>query len=167
VASNSRGEVFLVKTYDRDAGVKNLMSQFNLSKFSGKKVALKANFNSADPFPASTHLDTLRAMVKTLKRSGASQVTLAERSGMGNTRKVLEDLGVLALAEKLDFDVIVLDDLTQEEWLKVSHEGTHWLRDFYIAKLFTTADKVVQTCCLKAHASADTSRCRSRTRWAW
>ena len=151
MVTSSRGEVFLVKTSDRNAGVKSLMSRFNLSEFSGKKVALKANFNSADPFPASTHLDTLKAIIETLKRSGASQVTLGERSGMGNTRKVLEEMGVFALAEKLDFEAVVLDELAQEEWLKVNHSGTHWLRGFYIAKLFANAEKVVQTCCLKAH----------------
>jgi uncharacterized protein (DUF362 family) len=53
-------------------------------------VALKANFNSADPFPASTHLDTLRAIVQTLKNAGASGITLAERSGMGDTEQVLK-----------------------------------------------------------------------------
>jgi len=41
---------------------------------------LKANFNSADPFPASTHLDILRAIVQTLKNAGTSDITLAERS---------------------------------------------------------------------------------------
>jgi uncharacterized protein (DUF362 family) len=151
VATTSRREVFLVKTSDRNAGVKSLMSRFKLSEFSGKKVAVKASYNSADPFPASTHLDTLKAIVETLKRLGASQVTLGERSGMGNTRTVLEEMGVFALAEKLDFNAVVLDDLTKEEWLKVAHDGTHWLRGFYIAKLFTNAEKVVQTCCLKAH----------------
>jgi len=151
VASNSRAEVFLIKTSDRDIGVKTLMNQFNLSQFTGKKVAIKANYNSADPFPASTHLDTLRAIVEVLKRAGASQVTLAERSGMGNTDEVLDEMGVYDLAEKLGFETVVLDELAKEEWLKIDQEGTHWLKGFYIAKLFTTADKVVQTCCLKAH----------------
>ena len=151
VATNSTGEVFIIKTSDRNVGTKNLMSRFNLGAFSGKKVALKANFNSADPFPASTHLDTLKAIVETLKRSGASKITLGERSGMGNTRKVLEQMGVFTLAEKLDFDAVALDEMEKEAWLKIERSGTHWLRGFYIAKLFATADRVVQTCCLKAH----------------
>jgi len=151
MVNDHRGEVFLIKTNDRDFGVKSLMRQFSLGDFSGKKVALKANFNSADPFPASTHIDTLRVIVETLKRAGASEVTLAERSGMGNTRRVLEKIGVFELSKKLDFNAVVLDDISRDEWLKIGHEGTHWLKGFHIAKLFTHADKVVATCCLKAH----------------
>jgi uncharacterized protein (DUF362 family) len=144
-------EVFVVKSSDRNWGVKSLLGRFDLKSFSGKQVALKANFNSADPFPASTHLDTLQAIVEALKEAGASDITLAERSGMGDTRSVLEKMGVLKLSEQLGFNIVVLDELAKAGWLKIDREGTHWLKGFYIAKLFTNADKVVQTCCLKAH----------------
>jgi uncharacterized protein (DUF362 family) len=63
-----------------------LLKKFDLDGYFGKQVALKANFNSADPFPASTHIDTLRAMVKTLKGAGAVGITLAEHSGMGHQK---------------------------------------------------------------------------------
>ena len=119
--------------------------------YSGKQVALKANFNSADPFPASTHLDTLRAIVGTLKGAGAAEITLAERSGMGDTREVLEQMGVLALSRELGFNAVVLDDLGKDGWVKFERDGTHWLRGFYMAKVFHDADKIVNTCCLKTH----------------
>jgi uncharacterized protein (DUF362 family) len=90
-------EVFLLKTSDRAVAVPTLLKKLGVSDYSGKQVAIKANYNSADPFPASTHLDTLRAIVESLKRAGASDITLAERSGMGNTERVLEQMGVLAL----------------------------------------------------------------------
>jgi uncharacterized protein (DUF362 family) len=151
MANKKIGEVFLTKTTDRDSGIRGLMSRFDLREFSGKRVALKANFNSADPFPASTHLDTLRAIVANLKSMGAEKMTLGERSGMGNTRDVLEALGVFSLAKELGFEVNVLNESAKEDWKKVGKEGTHWLRGFYIAKLFSAADKVVQTCCLKTH----------------
>jgi uncharacterized protein (DUF362 family) len=151
VATLSHGEVFIMKTTDRNQAVKNLMNHFDLGDFSGKKVALKANFNSADPFPASTHLETLQAIVETLKRANAAEVTLAERSGMGNTHQVLEEMGVLALSKKLGFNVIVLEEIAKDDWIKIGRENTHWLRGFCVAKLFAAADKVVQTCCLKAH----------------
>jgi uncharacterized protein (DUF362 family) len=148
---NSLSEVFILKTTDRATGVPALLSKFNLGDYSGKKVALKANFNSADPFPASTHLDTLRAIMQTLKNAGASGITLAERSGMGDTEQVLEQMGVLALSRELGFNAVVLDDVSKEDWIKVEKGETHWLRGFYMAKVFHDADKVVQTCCLKTH----------------
>ncbi len=114
-------------------------------------MALKANYNSADPFPASTHIGTLRALVETLKGVGASEVTLAERSGMGDTHAVLEEMGVLELSRELGFKAVDLDEVGKEDWLKVERADTHWLRGFFMAKVFHDADKVVQTCCLKTH----------------
>ena len=149
--ANSSGEVFILKTTDRAIGVSALIKKFGLGDYSGKQVALKANFNSADPFPASTHLDTLRAIVDTLKGAGADGITLAERSGMGDTGSVLEQMGVTALSKELGFKVVVLDDVSKDGWIKFERGKSHWINGFYMAKLFHDADKIVQTCCLKTH----------------
>ncbi|MGB9936954.1 MAG: DUF362 domain-containing protein [Methanobacterium sp.] len=127
------------------------MSQFNFDTLYGKDIALKANFNSADPFPASTHLDTLRFIIKTLKEKGIGQITLAERSGMGNTRNVLEKMGVFKLADEMDFKIVVLNEMDKERWIKIEKENTHWLRGFYLPELFLNSSGVIQTCCLKTH----------------
>jgi len=127
------------------------MDHFNLDEFSGDKVALKANFNSADPFPASTHIDTLHAIIQRLKEANVAGLTLAERSGMGNTRSVLEEMGVFELSDKLGFEVVVLDEEDRDEWVKIEKDGTHWVKGFYIPKLFLESDRVIQTCCLKTH----------------
>ena len=148
---NSVGEVFILKTSNRATGVIKLLSQFSLDEYSGKHVAMKANFNSADAFPASTHPDTLGAIVRVLKEANVGDVTLAERSGMSNTLQVLERTGVFDLSEKLGFKTVVLDELASGEWAKIKRDGTHWLKGFFIAKVFLEADKVVQTCCLKTH----------------
>ena len=141
----------MVKTKDRYSGINNLLDYFNINEFSEDKVALKANFNSADPFPASTHIDTLHAIVKKLNEVDIAGLTLAERSGMGNTRQVLEERGVFELSDKLGFKIIVLDEEDRDKWIKIEKGGTHWIKGFYIPKLFLESDKVVQTCCLKTH----------------
>jgi uncharacterized protein (DUF362 family) len=145
------GQVFITKTSDRTAGIRTLLSRFELGGFSGKRVALKANYNSADPFPASTHIETLSTLIKILKEANAKEIILAERSGMGDTRRVLEKMGVFELSKKLGFKVMVLDEAEEEDWVKLGGNGTHWKRGFYIARVFLEADKVVQTCCLKTH----------------
>lgn len=127
------------------------MDYFNINEFSKEEVVLKANFNSADPFPASTHIDTLHAIVKKLKEADIKGLTLAERSGMGNTRQVLEEMGVFELSDKLGFKIVVLDEENRDGWVKIEKNGTHWVKGFYIPKLFLESDKVVQTCCLKTH----------------
>ncbi len=144
-------EVFLIKTNDRNIGIRKIFEQIDLKDYYGKNIALKANFNSADPFPASTHIDTLENIVKILKEVGVGEIVLAERSGMGKTRDVLEKMNVFTLSEKLGFKVVVLDEEKRDGWVKIKRNGTHWLHGFYISKIFLNADKVIQTCCLKTH----------------
>jgi len=112
---------------------------------------LKANYNSADPFPASTNLDTLKCLVKELRARGVGEVALGERSGMGRTRDVLRSRGVFRLGEELGFSVQVLDDLPAQGWVSFRSKEQHWQRGFLMARLFAEADGVVQTCCLKTH----------------
>lgn len=151
MAQSEAVDVFLIRTSDRNVGMISLLNQFAMEGYSGKSVCLKANFNSAAPFPASTHPDTLEAIVTVLKSAGTNDIVLAERSGMGDTREVLEQVGVFQLSKKLGFTVVALDEVDKEGWMKVKRDGTHWLRGFYISRIFIEADKVVQTCCLKTH----------------
>ncbi|HEY0196074.1 MAG TPA: DUF362 domain-containing protein [Methanobacterium sp.] len=144
-------DVYIIKTRDRTEGINLLLEKFNLDEFSGKNVAIKANFNSADPFPASTHIQTLEALVQNLQEAGASELVMAERSGMGTTSQVLEKMGVFQLSRELGFKVVVLDDEEKGDWIKIEGDENHWLRGFYISKIFLEAEKVVQTCCLKTH----------------
>ena len=148
---DSLGEVFLLKTTDRAVGVPELINQIGLSDYPKKQIAIKANFNSADPFPASTHLDTLRAIIISLKNAEVATITLAERSGMDNTENVLEQMGVFALSKELGFETLILDNIGKDDWVKFNRDKTHWLHGFYLAKVFHDADKIVQTCCLKTH----------------
>jgi len=148
---DSLGEVFLLKTTNRAVGVPELINRIGLSDYSEKQIAIKANFNSADPFPASTHVDTLRAIIGSLTDAEVGGITLAERSGMGNTEYVLEQMGVFALSKELGFETLILDNIDKEGWVKVNRDKTHWLHGFYLAKVFHDADKIVQTCCLKTH----------------
>ena len=86
-----------------------------------------------------------------LKKAQVEDLVLAERSGMGNTRTVLQKMGVFDLSNKLDFKIVVLDEETKDKWVKIDGDGTHWPNGFHISKVFLNADKVIQTCCLKTH----------------
>ena len=109
--------VALVKTTDRAWGVKRAIELFGLNPVRGNRVLLKPNYNSADAAPASTHPDVLRSLVLELNEIGARSITLGDRSGMGNTRAVLEQTGVLGLGNELGFDTANLDELDENEWV--------------------------------------------------
>ena len=144
-------EIFIADATDRTVGVQRVCENIDISVFSGSEIALKANFNSADPPPASTHIDTLDVICTMILAEKPQKLTLAERSGMGNTRGVLEECGVIALAHDRGFSVVVLDELDRTGWREIQSPGLHWSRGFFIANVFDRADRVVQACCLKTH----------------
>lgn len=148
-STSINSKVYVIKTQDREYGVSELMN-FVESDLSGRKVAIKANYNSADEFPASTHIDTLSAIVDFLKVRD-NEIVLAERSGMGSTVSVLDEMGVTKLSEEKDFEIVVIDELGIDEWFEFRADELHWKRGFLFAEIFRQVDAIIQTCCLKTH----------------
>lgn len=147
-----RTPVVLVKTRDRVAGIRKALELWGQNPVKDKTVALKANFNSANLSPASTHPDTLRALVQELWEMGARSLTLAERSGSADTHSVLTELGIITLAGELGVDIVVLNDLPDQiHWNIIQPPGGHWQNGFPFSRIFGEADNVIQTCCLKPH----------------
>jgi uncharacterized protein (DUF362 family) len=144
-------EIFIANASDRTIGVQRVLKDVDMSVLSGAEIALKANYNSADPPPASTHIGTLDAVCTAILAEKPKKLTLAERSGMGNTRDVLENRGVIELAQKKGFSAIALDELDRTGWKEIQAPGLHWSRGFFISSIFARADRVIQTCCLKTH----------------
>jgi uncharacterized protein (DUF362 family) len=144
-------QIAFVKTRDRTAGVNRALDLLELEGLGGKQLFLKPNFNSADPPPGSTHDDTLIALIRRLQAMGAGRITVGDRSGMGDTRAVMEAKGVFRLAGELGFDTLVLDELDASGWEKVQKPGDHWRRGYAVARAVLEAEGVVQTCCLKTH----------------
>ncbi|MGD0353762.1 MAG: DUF362 domain-containing protein [Dehalococcoidia bacterium] len=145
--------VSLVRTSDRLKGVPKAIALLQSNPVQGKAVVLKPNFNTADPTPGSTHNDTLRALVLTLKQLGATRVTLAERCGpMEPTQRVMKDKGVFELAKELDFDIVNLEELGADGWVHFHPEDSHWKDGFLFPRIYAEAEAIVQTCCLKSHA---------------
>jgi len=145
------GRVALVRTADRAAGVRQAIDLLGENLVRGKDVFLKPNYNSADPTPGSTHIDVLRALVLKLREMGAVNITLGDRSGMGDTRKVFQARGVFDLAQELDFATVVFDELAAEDWVRCDSPGSHWKQGFYLPRAVLESPAVVQTCCLKTH----------------
>jgi uncharacterized protein (DUF362 family) len=145
-------KIALVRTPDRDAGVRRAISLLEFNPIKGKEVTLKPNFNTADPAPGSTHNDTLKALVSTLYERGTKRIILAERSGPPDSREVMEKKGILKLAREMDFDVINLQELGPEGWVHLEPEDSHWEHGFHFARAYLEAEAIVQTCCLKTHA---------------
>ncbi len=143
--------VALVRTRDRTNGVTRAIQLLDINPVQGKPVVLKPNFNTADPFPGSTHNDTLRVLIVNLHKMGAGKITVAERSGPADTNRVMETKGILKMAKELGFDAINLEETGQSGWVHVHPKDSHWANGFNFARLYHEAECIVETCCLKTH----------------
>jgi uncharacterized protein (DUF362 family) len=144
--------IALVKTADRAKGVRQALEIFGLNPVRGNRVLLKPNYNSAEGAPASTHPDILRTLVMEMNEMGARSITVGERSGMGDTRTVLEHTGVFALSGELGFDTVIFDELEEEEWVIQQSGEFHWPSGFAVPRMLLDSECVVQTCNLKTHS---------------
>ena len=150
-AAKQTARVAFVKTTDRVDGVNRAIDLLGMKSFGGKDLFIKPNFNSADPTPGSTHIDTLTALIDKLRKLNAGQMTIGDRSGMGRTREVLDARDVLRLAKDAKVNAIVFDELAANDWVPVKKTDTHWQRGFALPRPVLSADAIVQTCCLKTH----------------
>ena len=145
-------KISLVKTTDRTEGVRQAIKLLKVNPVKGKTVALKPNFNTADPAPGSTHYETLHSLISTLKEMGAKKITVAERSGPGDTtRGIMEKKGIFNMAKELGFDIFDLQAMSQDGWVLVKPKDSHWKDGFLFPKIYKEAESIVVTCCLKTH----------------
>jgi uncharacterized protein (DUF362 family) len=150
-AAVKKSRIALVRTPDRASGIKRAVDLLGINPVKGKDVLLKPNFNTADPFPGSTHNDTLRHLILKLKDMGSRSVTLGERSGPPDTKDVMKEKGIYELARELDAGIINFEELPDEDWIRMKPEKSNWLRGFDVARPVLDSKCIVSTCCLKTH----------------
>jgi uncharacterized protein (DUF362 family) len=148
---NMKTRVSLVRTSQREAGIRRAVELLGINPVRGKDVLLKPNFNTADPYPGGTHNDTLRHLIVRLREMGAESITVGERSGPPDTADVVREMGVDKLLRELGVGLINFEELPPEGWVRMNPGGSHWRRGFDVAKPVLDSECVVTTCCLKTH----------------
>lgn len=118
----------------------------------GDKVLIKPNFNSPDPFPASTDLEFLRATIEMLLELGV-RVVIGESAGgvWRPTRNVFRKAGVDKMARSLNVELVALEDRT--DWVKVKVDGDY-LGAIAMPRLAYESDKLIYLPCMKTHRLA-------------
>src|SRR5512137_111008 len=124
----------------RSSGARKVAEAIGMPDLAGKNVFVKPNFNTADPAPGSTHIDTLRTMIELIKARNPKRIVVGDRSGPANTSKVFQEKGVFALSSELGFDCLVLDEMPKDRWVKMRPPGSHWMNGFWFAKPVLEAD---------------------------
>jgi len=119
----------------------------------GDRVLVKPNFNSADPYPGSTDLVFLRAVLEILLEAGA-RVTVGESSGgvWRPTRNVLQKLGMFDLMRDLGVELVAFEDRA-DDWVRIKIDGDY-LGAVSMPRSAYEADKIVYLPCMKTHSIA-------------
>jgi uncharacterized protein (DUF362 family) len=151
IPASNTAQVAFVNTTNRAVGVKKAIELLGIQPFHGKDLFIKPNFNSADTPPGSTHNDALAALIRNLKTLGAGPLTLGDRSGMGDTRQVMQTKDVFTLAKELGVNAVVFDELHADDWESIRHSDMHWQQGFALPRVVRNAGGIVTTCCLKTH----------------
>jgi uncharacterized protein (DUF362 family) len=146
-----KSKVVVALDPDRARGARKVVGILGMPDLRGKTVLVKPNFNTADPAPGSTHIDTLRTLIELIKEQGPKKIVVGDRSGPAKTSGVFQEKGVFALAEELGFECLVFDEMPKSNYVKVKPPGSHWMNGFWFAKPVLDADAVIGLCCLKTH----------------
>ena len=118
----------------------------------GDTILVKANFNTADPPPASSDPQFVKAVIELLYQHGAGKVVVGESSMISlSTRETLRKAGMLQAAEEAGAEVVIFDE---GEWVPVTTDG-RYLKRVALAKAGLEAKKIVYVCCLKTHRYAE------------
>jgi len=145
------GQVVFIKTQDRATGVRQAIEMFGLKDIHDQDIFVKPNYNSPDPTPGATHPEVLASMLDILHEHQAGEITVGDRSGMGDTRRCMQSLGVFDLQQEYGFKTLVFDELSPEDWVMLQPPKSHWSLGFPFARPVLEAQNVIQLCCLKTH----------------
>lgn len=150
------GRVLLARTMageDIRASLENviaLLGHLSTAVKRGDRVFIKPNFNSWDPFPASTDLSFLRAVIQVLLEQGA-RVTVGDSAGgiWRPTRNVFHRLGLFRLAREMGIEIIAFDDM-DDGWVRVRING-NYLGAVTVPRPAYEADRIIYLPCARTH----------------
>jgi len=125
----------------------------------GKRVLIKPNATASEPYPVTTDVALLRAIVQYMKRAGAAHITVSDSSsfaGFANDR-VFRKLGYFSLAKEESVSAAAIDSQDGSDYVRVSNPK--WKANTFLLtdRLANEADFVINLAIPKRHHIADFS----------
>ena len=127
----------------------------------GDTILLKPNYNTADPYPGSSDPEFIKAVIMMLYEAGAEKVILGERTAFLHSRRVLEQAGIVKVAEEAGAEVIVFgkdgwhEIFDRKGWRRIKVPGGQYLRKVSLAKEALEIEKTVYVPLIKTHHAAE------------
>jgi len=113
------------------------------------RILLKPNFNTTDPFPGSTAMDFLQAVIEIFSAAKPQELIIGEScTYFLNTEKVCHAKGVPAVMEKFN---VTWHNFEMGKWVKVDVPNGKYFKSIKIPKIVQEVDKLILLPCLKTH----------------
>jgi uncharacterized protein (DUF362 family) len=136
----------ILKALEPLGGIQNFVKK-------GEVVLLKPNFNTADPLPAATDYEFLKAVVEIVYSAEPKLVMTGESSTMSfNTRKIMEKLNIFDLLNlEIPPRIYVFEEY---QWFKKEVPNAKYLKSVSLTEILDRVDKIIFLPCLKTHKYA-------------
>ena len=127
----------------------------------GDTILLKPNYNTADPFPGSSDPKFVKTVTEMLYEAGAEKVVLGERTAFLHSRRVLEQAGVVKVAQETGAEVRIFGRdgwhalFDRQGWRRVRVPRGQYLRRVSLAREALEIQKIVYAPLIKTHHAAD------------
>lgn len=127
-------------------GISNFVSK-------SETVLLKVNFNTADPFPASSDIEFIKAVIVNILKAEPKKIIVGDSCTFSqNTYDVMCSKKAYSL-EDIDPRVQVMN-FDERKWLKMTIHGAKYLRRVSLPDVLEQIDKLILLPCLKTHSWA-------------
>ncbi len=117
-------------------------------------ILIKPNFNSDDPFPATSNPETILAIIEYVKKFNPKTIIVADASFIGflPTKNTMKKTGAFKAIKDAGAEVIGFEE---DEFISVLPKAAkNWNRPFHMAKLYLEADFVINQPVIKTHKFA-------------
>lgn len=131
----------------------SLIGGFDKLDVKGRSVLVKPNVVSGEANPSTTNPEVVSAVVRLLKREGASKVYVGDMSAMMtlSTTRNMRSSGIAAAAEGEGAEVVAFEDY---EWDEVSLPDNDIVKTAYVTEWLYRVDRIVNLPVVKTHHSA-------------
>ncbi len=139
----------LKESIDRAVG---LIGGFKKVINDGDIVTIKPNLNTADPYPASTAPDFLKALGELILENGASKIRVVDSSTLRvPARETAQRIGLFEVIDALDGELIFLEE---HDWVKVKFPRGQYMKSGALGGPIVNPGTLVVAPCLKTHRLA-------------
>lgn len=113
-------------------------------------VLVKGNFNTADPFPASSDIEFIKASLQIVNEANPKRMILGESSTISaNTKEVLTKKGAFELEK--EFQNLTVLPFSEDEWVRRNIPEGKFLNKVSVPRILGEVDKIILLPCLKTH----------------